>query len=206
MKKLLFSLTALVFSTALFAQEAKPATAPAPAPGKKAADVAKFETETIDLGKVKQDVPATATFTVTNISKEPLIIEQANPTCGCTISDYTKEPIAPGKTGTIKATYNAKNLNTFDKHLTVKFAGVDEVKSITIKGEVLSADDYAKLHGGAADAAVKTAPAPAVSTQVVQAPVEDKKAGTTKKQATKAAPKKTATSKAVPAKTAPAKS
>src|ERR1700733_3932983 len=153
MKKLLFSLTALVASTALFAQtDAKtvaptktvvpattaPATAtPAPAPGKKATDVAKFESETIDLGKVKQENPATATFIVTNITKEPLIIEQASPTCGCTISDYTKEPIAPGKTGTIKATYNAKNLGPFDKHLTVKFAGCDQT-SITIKGEVLN--------------------------------------------------------------------
>lgn len=132
MKKLLFSLTALVLSTGLFAQ-------------KKADDIAKFKVETIDMGKIKQDNPATAVFEVTNIGTEPLIIEQANPTCGCTIGDYTKEPIAPGKTGTIKATYNAKALNAFEKHLTVKFAGVNEVKSITIKGEVLNPEDYAKL-------------------------------------------------------------
>jgi len=132
MKKLLFSLTALVLTTGLFAQ-------------KKADEVAKFKIETIDMGKIKQDNPATAVFEVTNIGTEPLIIEQANPTCGCTIGDYTKEPIAPGKTGTIKATYNAKALNAFEKHLTVKFAGVNEVKSITIKGEVLNPEDYAKL-------------------------------------------------------------
>jgi hypothetical protein len=132
MKKLVFSLAALVVSTGLFAQ-------------KKAEDIAKFKTETIEMGKIKQDNPATAIFEVTNISSEPLIIEQANPTCGCTIGDYTKEPIAPGKTGFIKATYNAKNLNAFEKHLTVKFAGVADVKSITIKGEVLSAEDYAKV-------------------------------------------------------------
>ena len=91
------------------------------------------------------DNPPTATFIVRNTSKEPLIIEQANPTCGCTIGDYTKSPIAPGKEGWIKATYNAKNIGAFDKHLTVKFAGITETKSITIKGEVLSADDYAKI-------------------------------------------------------------
>ncbi|MBS1742226.1 MAG: DUF1573 domain-containing protein [Bacteroidetes bacterium] len=178
MKKLLFSLTALVCSTGLlFAQDAKPA-------GKKVADVAKFDSETIDLGKIKQDNPTTAVFTVTNISKEPLIIEQANPTCGCTIGDYTKEPIAPGKTGTIKATYNAKNLNAFDKHLTVKFAGVDEIKSITIKGEVLTADDYAKLHGGAAD----TKAAATTTTTEVKTTAAPAKA-----------PAKTATKKAAPA-------
>jgi hypothetical protein len=132
MKKLLFSVAALTFAAVSFAQP------------KTVADVAKFVSETIDLGKVKQGVPATAVFTVTNISKDPLIIEQANPTCGCTISNYTKEPIAPGKTGTINATYNAAGVSHFDKHLTVKFAGVDEVKSITISGDVLSAEDYDK--------------------------------------------------------------
>jgi len=132
MKKLLFSIAALTLTTGLFAQ-------------KKADDIAKFKTETIEMGKIKQDIPATAIFEVTNIGSEPLIIEQANPTCGCTIGDYTKEPIAPGKTGFIKATYNAKNLNAFEKHLTVKFAGVTDVKSITIKGEVLNAEDYAKI-------------------------------------------------------------
>ncbi|MEO7522893.1 MAG: DUF1573 domain-containing protein, partial [Ferruginibacter sp.] len=64
--------------------------------------------------------------------------------------------IAPGKTGTIKATYNAKNIGPFDKHLTVKFAGCDQT-SITIKGEVLNAEEYAKLHPGSADAATKPA-------------------------------------------------
>ena len=93
MKKLLLSITALVLTVAVFAQ-------------KKSADVAKFTSETIDLGKILQDHPTTASFEVTNISKEPLLIEQASPTCGCTISDYTKEPIAPGKSGFIKATYN----------------------------------------------------------------------------------------------------
>jgi len=131
MKKLLFSLAALTLATASFAQP-------------KAADVAKFTTETIDLGKVKQGVPATAKFMVSNIGKDPLIIEQANPTCGCTISNYTKEPIAPGKTGEINATYNAAGVSHFEKTLTVKFAGVDEIKSIKITGDVLSAEDYDK--------------------------------------------------------------
>ena len=131
MKKLLLSLVAFTVTTVLFAQ-------------KTAADVAKFTSETIDLGKIKQGNPTTATFVITNVGTDPLIIEQANPTCGCTIGDYTKSPIAPGKTGTITATYNAAALNHFDKHLTVKFAGVDETKSITITGDVLSTEDYDK--------------------------------------------------------------
>jgi len=131
MKKLILSVAALTFTSVLFAQ-------------KTVADVAKFTAETVDLGKLKQGNPTTATFVVTNIGKEPLIIEQASPTCGCTIGKYTQEPIAPGKTGTITATYNAAALNHFDKHMTIKFAGIDEVKSITLTGDVLSAEDYDK--------------------------------------------------------------
>jgi hypothetical protein len=132
MKKLLFTLAAFTVTTIAVAQ-------------KKVADVAQFKTETIDLGKIKVANPTTATFQVVNISKEPLIIETANPTCGCTIGDYTKSPIAPGKNGVVTATYNAANLGAFTKTMTVKFAGVDELKSITIKGEVLSEEDFAKL-------------------------------------------------------------
>lgn len=135
MKKFLLTITALAIVSGIFAQ------------GKKAADVAKFESEVIDLGKIKQGTPTTAKFIVNNIAGEPLIIEQANPTCGCTISDYTKTPIEAGKTGEINATYNAANAGSFEKRLTVKFAGVDEVKSITIKGQVLTAEEYAKMNG-----------------------------------------------------------
>lgn len=131
MKKLFLAVTVLAFSTVLFAQ-------------KKVADVAKFETETIDQGKLKLNEPKEVKFIVTNISKEPLVIEQANPTCGCTLGDYTKSPIAPGETGFIMAKYNAASVSHFEKHLTVKFAGIDELKSITIMGDVLSPEDYDK--------------------------------------------------------------
>jgi hypothetical protein len=171
MKKLLFSIVALTLTTGIFAQ-------------KKSDDVAKIKTETIDLGKIKQDNPTPAIFDVTNIGTEDLLIEQANPTCGCTISDYTKDKIAPGKSGYIKATYNAKNIGPFEKHLTVKFAGCDDMKSITIKGEVIKNEDAA------------VAPAPTESPVAESAPVVDKVVPA----------KATATSsKVAPAKKAPAK-
>ncbi|MBP6430339.1 MAG: DUF1573 domain-containing protein [Ferruginibacter sp.] len=130
MKKLFLALSVFTLSTAAIAQ-------------KKADDVAKFTMETIDQGKLLQNKPEDAKFVITNISKEPLIIEQANPTCGCTMGDYTKSPIAPGATGYITARFNAASPGHFEKHLTVKFAGVDEIKSITIKGDVLNETEYA---------------------------------------------------------------
>lgn len=129
MKKLFLALLVLS-STSLFAQ-------------KKSDDIARLNTENFDFGKVKQNTPPTATITVTNIGTEPLIIEQATPSCGCTVSDYTKAPIAPGKTGTITATYNAAALGPINKTLTVKFAGADDPKFVKLTGEVLTPDAYA---------------------------------------------------------------
>ncbi len=131
MKKLILSIAAFAFTTVLFAQ-------------KSLADVAKFETEIINQGTLKQNEPKEVRFVVTNIGKEPLIIEQANPTCGCTVGDYTKSPIAPGATGFVSAKFNAANVGHFNKTMTVKFAGVDEPKSITISGDVLSGPEYDK--------------------------------------------------------------
>jgi Protein of unknown function (DUF1573) len=128
MKKVFTAVTALFICGSIFAQ-------------KTIADVAKFASESINLGTIKQGVPTTATFVVTNIGTEPLIIEQASPTCGCTIGDYTKSPIPPGKTGTITATYNAAAVSHFEKHMTVKFAGIDAIQTITISGDVVAATE-----------------------------------------------------------------
>lgn len=98
--------------------------------------VAKFTSETVNLGNIKVGNPVTATFTFTNIGKEDLIIENVTPGCGCTKSDYTKEPIKPGKAGTITATYNAAAVGNFNKSVYVKFLGIDEQKTITIVGIV----------------------------------------------------------------------
>lgn len=149
MKKVLFSLLAVGLATVSFAQT-------------KIADVAKFKAETIDLGKMKVNVPKTATFVVTNVGKSPLIIETASPTCGCTIGDYTKSPIAPGKTGVITATFNAAAIGPVHKSMNVKFAGIDEMKSINFTGEVLSEADFAKLPAGQQ----KTKVAPAATKKV----------------------------------------
>src|SRR5476651_1790474 len=143
MKRLLFSVAVLSLTSTVFAQTTTTTTTTTTTPAPvKIEDVAKFDSSMINIGNARQGTPTKATFVVTNIGTTPLIIEQANPTCGCTISDYTKEPIAPGKTGIITATYNAANQGHFEKHLTVKFAGINEIKSITLTGTVLIAADY----------------------------------------------------------------
>ncbi|MBM3440368.1 MAG: DUF1573 domain-containing protein [Bacteroidetes bacterium] len=124
MKHLFTALALMLFVNAASAQT------------KKTNDQVKFASETVDLGKVKVGNPVTATFTLTNTGSEDLIIENVTPGCGCTKSDYTKEPIKPGKSGKITATYNAAAVGNFNKAVYVKFLGVDEQKNLTIVGIV----------------------------------------------------------------------
>lgn len=97
----------------------------------------KFEKETYDFGKIAQGKPVTATLSFTNVGEQPLIISAVEPTCGCTIADYTKTPVLKGKTGTIKLTYSAAASGTFSKGITVKSNAKTPVKVLFIKGEVV---------------------------------------------------------------------
>ena len=71
------------------------------------APVMTFKETVYDFGTVKQGEVINHTFTFTNTGKEPLIIENASASCGCTVPDWTRTPIAPGKTGEIKVEFNS---------------------------------------------------------------------------------------------------
>ncbi len=78
-----------------------------------------FEKTTIDYGTVKANSDGNKVFTFTNTGDKPLIISNVQPGCGCTASDWTKEPILPGKKGEVKVHYNTANLNAFKKTIDV---------------------------------------------------------------------------------------
>ncbi|TMI89309.1 MAG: DUF1573 domain-containing protein [Bacteroidetes bacterium] len=146
MKKLFFIAAAFIVTAGAMAQTTKPD------------DFAKFNTTKYDFGKVKQNVPAVYSFEITNTSDKPLVIENAHATCGCTVPEYQKDPILPGKTAKIKVQYNAANGGQFDKTVYVKLAGVDEEKALGITGEVLPAEAFdAWTKDEAAKAAAATA-------------------------------------------------
>jgi Protein of unknown function (DUF1573) len=96
-----------------------------------------WEKSTHSFGKIEQNKPVTAVFEFTNTGDTPLIITQAQGSCGCTVPSYTKEPIAPGQTGTVKAVYNAANSGVFNKTVTVT-ANTEQSKVLTITGEVVA--------------------------------------------------------------------
>ena len=132
MKKIFLFASAIVFSMAVMAQT--------PATQLKADDVAKFNTEKHDFGKIKQGVPVTYFFEITNISDKPLVVENASASCGCTIPEKPEKPINPGATAKIKVQYNAAAVQPFNKDVYIKLAGIDQQKVLHISGEVVAAE------------------------------------------------------------------
>src|SRR5690606_17917655 len=94
----------------------------------------KFDQEVYDFGSIPQGIPAEAEFVITNTGKEPLVIQNVKAQCGCTTPFYTKEPIEPGQTGKVKASYNAANPGAFNKSVTVTTNG--GTSTLRIKGTV----------------------------------------------------------------------
>ena len=96
----------------------------------------KFEKLSVDFGTLKVGDVKTVTVTFTNIGKKPLILDDVISSCDCTTVDWSKQPIMPGKKGTIKATYTAKHTGLISKRLTVlSNANTDRV-ILQLKGEV----------------------------------------------------------------------
>ena len=108
--------------------------APAAQPGNMAAF--KWDATTFDFGKIPQGKPVTHEFKFTNVGKVPLVLSSVSASCGCTTPDWTKEPISPGKTGSIKATFNAAAGGAFNKSITVNANVEGGATYLTIKGEV----------------------------------------------------------------------
>jgi hypothetical protein len=79
-----------------------------------------FKKSEHDFGNVKQDSENKYVFTFTNTGSEPLIIESATGSCGCTVPNYPKQPIPPGGTGDIEVEYKpGKQENAQTKTVTV---------------------------------------------------------------------------------------
>jgi hypothetical protein len=130
MRKILLMATILVGSLAVKAQDKTPD------------QVVKVNTDKYDFGKIKQGVPVSTYFEITNISDKPVVIENAWGSCGCTTPEVPKEPIAPGTTTKLKVNYNAAAMNHFEKDVFIKIAGVSQTKNVKITGDVLDATAY----------------------------------------------------------------
>ena len=127
MKRILFTLTLiLLFAGTVSAQ-------------KKEASIAVVGEAVYDFGDIKEaDGPVTHTFKVTNEGEVALVVTKVVASCGCTTPDWTKEPIASGKTGDIKVTYDPTGRpSAFTKTISVYSNGKAGSFILTIKGNVI---------------------------------------------------------------------
>lgn len=96
-----------------------------------------FAKEVHDYGNLRNGANGTCTFEFTNTGTAPLIISNAKGSCGCTVPQWPKEPIAPGAKGTITVKYDTKKAGPINKSVTITSNAVNEpTKTIRIKGNV----------------------------------------------------------------------
>lgn len=91
--------------------------------------------ESHDFGSIKKGRPVTYTFQFVNTGNEPLKLENVAASCGCTTPEWSPEPVAPGKSGSVKVGYNAAVEGVFEKSVTIVYNG-GKTKTIYVKGKV----------------------------------------------------------------------
>jgi len=104
--------------------------------GRKAARI-EFSEAQHDFGEIKFSGDGSYDFIFTNTGKSPLILDNVRSTCGCTVPEWTKKPVAPSDTGTIRVIYDTHRVGVFSKALTVYSNAANSPLRIFIKGTVL---------------------------------------------------------------------
>jgi hypothetical protein len=125
MKKLLFTVLSVALMTV----------------GAMAQGTLKFEKEVHDFGKINEGPVVTTKFFVTNTGKAPVIISNAQASCGCTTPEWPKDPIMPGAKAEIKVGFNTSGRpGPFDKSITVISNAENGTTILKIKGNVTGKD------------------------------------------------------------------
>ena len=138
MKKLLSLAVLVLVANAGFGQVAAAATTTTSTTAS-SPDVALavFDAQNFDFGKIKQGQPVTHEFTFTNKGKVTMVITGVQASCGCTTPAWSKDPIPPGATGFVKATFNAASPGAFNKNVTVTANVESGTILLNIRGEVV---------------------------------------------------------------------
>ncbi|MBS7233247.1 DUF1573 domain-containing protein [Flavobacterium psychroterrae] len=102
-----------------------------------AASTIVWKAQTIDVGQIPQGTPKAIVYEFKNTGKTAVVITNVQGSCGCTATDYTKEPILPGKSAKVTATYNAANKGGFTKTVTVTTSAETAPQILTLKGTVI---------------------------------------------------------------------
>ncbi|NNC95726.1 MAG: DUF1573 domain-containing protein [Chitinophagales bacterium] len=90
-----------------------------------------------DFGTIEQGDKVAHTFEFTNTGSEPLIIQSAKGSCGCTVPQWPKDPVAPGEVGELKVEYDSKGKRNQEvKTVTIMANTEPAITRLTIKAYV----------------------------------------------------------------------
>lgn len=99
--------------------------------------IVSFKETTFNFGTIKQGEKVTHVYHFVNSGKSDLIISNASASCGCTIPDYPKSPIEPGKEGVINVVFNSEHKSgPQHKTITIVANTLPNTTDITLTGIV----------------------------------------------------------------------
>ena len=78
------------------------------------------------FGKIKKGEKVEHVYEVTNTGTNPLVISEVKPACGCTVPDYTKEPILPGQKGKITLKFDSASFDGLVSKQAEVYANVEK--------------------------------------------------------------------------------
>jgi uncharacterized membrane protein len=87
-----------------------------------------------DFGEVTIDEKSYTTFIYTNTGSNPLIIQDVETSCGCTVPEWDEKPLAPGQTAEIEVAIKPTKVGAFKKTAMVYVNTEEKVITLTIKG------------------------------------------------------------------------
>ena len=91
-----------------------------------------------NFGEMLQGESVTHEFILKNTGEADLIISAAKGSCGCTVPEWPKNPIAKGEEATIKVTFNsAGKSGKQNKTVTLVTNAIPNTKVLTINGNVI---------------------------------------------------------------------
>jgi uncharacterized cupredoxin-like copper-binding protein len=95
-----------------------------------------FEESVYDFGTIEQGAPQEHVFKFTNTGESDLVIVDAKSSCGCTVPEYPKTPVAPGESGELLVKFNGSGKNQVSKTVTITANTQAGKETISIKAFV----------------------------------------------------------------------
>lgn len=95
-----------------------------------------FQTLDYDYGTIEYNGDGEHDFVFENTGDSPLVLKNVKTSCGCTASEWPKEPIEVGESGKIKVSYRTTIPGNFNKSITVYSNASNPVVTLRIKGSV----------------------------------------------------------------------